>query len=585
MIFDELRVFSFESNMTLKVYNFNHFGLNIILGEKKEENNEANTVGKTTMVESLKYLLAGNLPKDFKNKELLFQKDIFLVLKIFINSKSLFLGRQINNSEKGYILYSKDFIDNLLVWDEFESKVYKQKIEQLFFGEDCSNPPFSGLKEYIFRDEKKGFTDIVLSERSSQQSHMYLAYLCGLPFKTEKEIGEIKKKEKELRDRIKLIDSISDKIHELRLTEGKLVKKSKELNQIIKNLDIAKKINNDANTYRDLKGKIELIQQKIFQLDQSKKQYEKNIANLENKLEQIKAFSDIQPFFEQLTGYFPEKITKNYQEISNFYNFMVDNRGKYFKNKIDDIGIELNELYIEKKNLESMINISTNLIKSKELVSDLTAIMTDINSTNAELAEVRVKIKTYEQKGELNAEINILKEQILRLTQLKYDEFLSCNDKIGLLTDMFNRLIWEAYGEEGFLEFEFENGTALNNVTGRIKIKCNIPDEKSHGRWYMKINMFDLSWFLSGLNSDLPVKFLVHDGSYCKPDRDIKAKLLKYVDSILRSYMSGQYIITINDDELDPEDLGYFKRNGSIIAELDRKNNDKNRFFGFKYTS
>lgn len=585
MIFNELRIFSFELNKTLKVYNFNHFGLNIILGERKEENNEANTVGKTTMIDSLKYLLAGKLPQDFKNKILLSEKDIFLVLKVTVDTKSVFLGRQINNPEKGYILSSQDFIPTLHVWDEYESKVYKQKIEQLIFTEDNLNPSFSGLKEYIFRDEKKGFTDIILGERNSQQSHMYLAYLCGLPFNSEKEIGEIKKKEKELRDRIKLIDSISTKIHELRLTEGKLVKKSKELNEIIKNLDIAKKLNNDAITYRDLKDKLEFVQQKVFRLEQSKKQYEKNIANLQSKLEQIKAFSDVKPFFEQLTGYFPDKITKNYQEISGFYNFMVDNRGKYFKNEIKDLENELNKLYSEQKDLESLINLSTNLIKSKELVGDLSVIMADINTTNAELAEVRVQIKTYEQKGELNAEINILKEQLLRLTQLKYDEFMSCKDKVDLLSDMFNRLMWEAYGEEGFLEFQFENGTALNNVTGRIKIKCNIPDEKSHGRWYMKINMFDLSWFLGGLDSNLPVTFLVHDGSYCKPDRDKKAKLLKYVDSILQSNMRGQYIITINDDELNEEDLEYFRKNGSIIAELDRKNNNKNRFFGFKYTS
>lgn len=79
--------------------------------------------------------------------------------------------------------------------------------------------------------------------------------------------------------------------------------------------------------------------------------------------------------------------------------------------------------------------------------------------------------------------------------------------------------------------------------------------------------------------------FLVHDGSYCKPDKDIKARLLKYVNSILTVNIRGQYSVTINDDELNRKDITFFKEHGSMIAELDRKNNDKNRFFDFKYTS
>jgi len=587
MILQTLYVYSFHAKQIIKKYDFNDYGLNIILGEKKEQNAEANTVGKTTMVETIKYILAGSIPRDFNNRPILAQKELFLVLKVKHNGDVFHLGRLINDPEIGYILKQNDFSDNITFWEQLEKKEYSVRISSLIFGDKEDSPSLSALKEYIFRDEKNGFNDIVLVQRNAQYAYMYLAYLCGLPFNSEKEIAVLKKREKEIRDKIKIITSISDKIQELRIEESRLVKKTNDLENMINTLNITEKIQSDSMNYKEIKSKLEILQNKIFELENNKGQYEKNIHNLVNKVNQIKEFNDVKPFYDQLIGYFPSDVHKNYDEILNFYNFMVENRGEYFKDKISVIEEELKELYAQRLESEQALTMCTRMIKNKEFVGDLSAIINDISRANELLAEVRIKIQTYNQKNELNAKINRLKEELLRLTQIKHDEFLSNSEKVKSLKDVFNTLMRESYNEEGCIDFEFENATALKNVTGRIKIKCSIPDEKSHGRWYMKINMFDLMWFVNGLQSDehFPITFLVHDGSYCKPDRDIKARLLKYVNRILTTNKHGQYIVTINEDELKQEDIAYFKEKGSVIAELDRENNDKNRFLGFKYTS
>ncbi len=43
-----------------------------------------------------------------------------------------------------------------------------------------------------------------------------------------------------------------------------------------------------------------------------------------------KKFNDIEQFFEQLIEYFPDKISKSKDEVQDFYEYMVENRGAYF---------------------------------------------------------------------------------------------------------------------------------------------------------------------------------------------------------------------------------------------------------------
>lgn len=122
-----------------------------------------------------------------------------------------------------------------------------------------------------------------------------------------------------------------------------------------------------------------------------------------------------------------------------------------------------------------------------------------------------------------------------------------------------------------------------NSTTGRIKISCQITDENSHGRLYMKINMFDLALFFNRVDNNAGCQILVHDGSYCKPNSNAKARIINYVDKYLKEKGRGQYFITLNKSEIGTKDIILMKKQGMIVAEFDRENQDINRFFGFKY--
>ena len=58
----------------------------------------------------------------------------------------------------------------------------------------------------------------------------------------------------------------------------------------------------------------------------------------------------MEEFYEELVGFFPTEVKENYQEVKEFYDFMVESRGKYFNNKIENLQSKLKSFMNSKLN-------------------------------------------------------------------------------------------------------------------------------------------------------------------------------------------------------------------------------------------
>ncbi|HDR8389882.1 TPA: DUF2326 domain-containing protein, partial [Bacillus cereus] len=226
------------------------------------------------------------------------------------------------------------------------------------------------------------------------------------------------------------------------------------------------------------------------------------------------------------------------------------------------------------------------ILKNSSLIEDINAMIADRENLNTKIAEINIQLGSHDRLKSITNEINILKSDRLLLTQKKTDEFNSFKEHILRLEELFQTLSELTYDTAGVFNIEFENNVndRKNSITGRIIIECSLPDDRSHGINYMKLNMFDLTWFLSSLEKEDShnINFLIHDGSYSKPNPSVKAKILKYIDNKIKEFGKGQYFVTLNKDELLKKDLDFFQKNGIIVAKLERTEDNAKRFFGFK---
>ncbi|MGE7921195.1 DUF2326 domain-containing protein [Viridibacillus sp. NPDC093762] len=586
MILDRLYIFTPNDGQILKEYPFNKKGVNIILGEKREANNETNGVGKSTMVDCLSFLLGKTIPDYYQNNGDLLEKNIYIALKVSLKDTTHFLARSFNDPQKGFVLENSEMLSmDVSEWKKVSLKSYKNYVENLILTEKRENITFAGLREYIIRDEKTGFNDILLPNRNGLKQYILLNYLFTLPYQTESEIKKLRDIIEKMNNEIKIIESMSVNITDLKVREEEVISQIDELDKAIEEAKTVTHFQNSTENYTLVKKELNDIQNKIFEYEHIKNQYQKNIENLKGKVDEIKQLEDVEQFYNDLVGFFPNDVRENYKKVKEFYDFMVDSRGNYFNDKIISLDSKLKKFYSEKEVLERELEETSKIFKSEKYIEDISLIMDKKRNKEVELAEIKVRINDYNKKNEIVENINEIQHKVLRINSLQYDEFLSFNDTKKKLQTLFNVLVDVTYKQHGFLDFEYDNRISYrsNSTTGRVRISCSIPDERSHGRLHMKINMFDLTWFLHRVLNNSDINFLIHDGSYSNPDPYVKGVLLKYLDNKLKENSIGQYFVTLNKTELLEADLEFFEDEGMVVAKLDRLNDDKNRLFGFRF--
>lgn len=573
-------ILNLKEKIIIKRYPFNKSGINIILGVAKTD---SNGVGKTAMIDAIRMLLGEALPSDFKGKEKLNEKDIMLALKIETEKKFKFLGRKLHDVENGY--FSDDLSVDISVWQQYPLEFYRDKIQKYIFKNMIveKTPSFSSIREYVIRDEKQGFNDIGLPRRSALQVSKCLDFLSLLPLDYEEKINKLKKEQANLESEIKLIKTIAKNIVKLRNDKIKIESDIARIKSMLDSINVSEKIDYDEKKYSEAKKALKELEVQIFKNDYSMKQFEQSIINLEQKHKKMKELINLKDYYEQLINYFPDQLTENYEQMEHFFEFMLENRGDYFKSRIEELKGESERLQIQKKKIQEDIAVCTRFFQHTKIVDDIHSINEQLNEEYQKLADVKMKIEKYDEINELTKLSNEKGKEILEKNDEFEADYNNYIQNINNIQTHFKKLVQVAYEEDGILSYVYENDVKKRSNTGRIKIVCQIADENSHGRLYMKINMFDLALFLNRGDNNAGCLILVHDGSYCKPNPGAKAKIINYVDEYLKKLGRGQYFLTINKSEVDADDLDDFKRKGMIVAEFDREHGDEHRFFGCKY--
>ena len=559
----------------------------MILGEKHDETDETNGVGKTALFEAIRYCLGSRIPVSFDKKTSLQKLDILFILKVEVNNLELNFARLINDSSYAYI-YKNDNNWDLSVWDMYTSDDYKNYIQHLLLQEFSDNykinaPSFASLRELLIRDEKTGFTGIELQGRNAMKINQLLLFLSLMPSNYETVISSKKNDIKEIDSKLKTIKEIGNELAELKAKYGKTEQEISDLKRILNDANVSEKLNYDENQYYELKNALGAINVKIRKLQFAKKQLQSNVDDLKRNLEKIDEFIDLKNFYQKTIGYFSPAIEKNYEEMHDFYSFMLENRGAYTQKQLSDIDKNLAPLIVEQNNILANLKKNTEFAKNSSLVKDLQSISNQIAEKYKKIAEYRYKMDLYAGKGQLEKDKKQAKKSLdLLIAKLKSD-YEKYSDNINNIIYHFTNLCRVSYDSEGMLKYHFVDDTKISSPTGRVKISCAIEDENAHGRYYMKINMFDVSLLFNRIDQSQGLTFLFHDGSFSKPAENVKKQFLLEVDRYLKKKGVGQYFVTVNVEEMDKELLDNLENNGCIVAKLKRTDDDSSRFMGVKY--
>lgn len=567
-----------------------HEGLNIILGRnyssspETKSTRDTNGIGKSTIVNAVKAMVGGSTEGAFKSSY--FEENLIwghlevtdregkdyvfafhLSDKFRSKFKVVFHG-DLENFQERY--KSEDYSeivskaaakkyfksDDVEVLTKDEFKAFVSKINKIDYSD--VNLKLSSLMDYISRDEKLGFGDVVSRQgRTQWVQYRAIQFLFGLNYKLEEKVSDLKSqklsKEKELelykeflaRLEVHNEDSIESK--QFNYTEG-----LKEVRERIANLDLGKSIEETRLKYKSKKKKLTNINKELNYREKQVQNQEINLQSLESNTKSLNDLLKADDFLKDVLDVFPEVLSENIAEYKNFFNSITPDRKKYHESLIRKLGKKIEALNEDKSLVQAELNELSTLMNSTNIAVDVSVLTGEESELLRKLDDLKEARRRFKACEVLEDEIDDLDSDIGDLLKdaKKSDRSTPVRTKKSEMIKSYLNMVYECYGNrEGVLEFSLMDNTSAANV-GRTEVACSLSSDASHGRSNAKICLFDFVWFLRDrLDNEFDPRFLIHDGVHAKISPDVKYKMLKMIDK-LTCDSGKQYIMTANENEI-----------------------------------
>lgn len=591
-----------------------HVGLNIILGTKvpKKKHNEQKTidtngVGKTTIIDCVRFAL-GHSVSHLVNLKFFQEKKYWVHLEISIENKSKVLLRPLWNplSDDLVMIYDgslEEFQDTLiknslkmsdaLSLDDLEKglvkldKIKKYSIEEYnsilsqwqYIDYSQSNIKFSSILDYLIRDEKNGYSDIIsMPRRTEWVQYRTMQYLLGLPANIENETAKVKD---DIQNKQSEFDLMSKELTERRISSidsivNRRITCQKQLKQVREQLSsvvVTPSLENVRKEYQESRTNLLNLNKELHQNEMYLQSHKLNLNNLKDKENSLVALLNVEKFYKDLVGFFPDQVKDNFNQYNEFFSNVGSDRKVYYEELIGVLEKQSRELKAKRKSIQDQLDILSSRFSSTSIVTDVAAMASREESIKRDLLDLD-KMETYLIKSESVAEeIEGLKKKrdgiIKKGKEIEKESRHSREELITSFKDWVDRIYKT---DEGTLEFSY-NQNPTSSIVGRTEVDCYIPAKNSHGRGYAMIVLFDLVWFLrSRTRSEFNPSFLVHDGPYVIISDEAKPKILDLILELL-SDKTKQYILTANDGDLI--DLEKYRQ--YVCIELDGSS-DRGKF-------
>jgi uncharacterized protein YydD (DUF2326 family) len=554
-------------------FNPDNGDLNIILADVKAKTKDSDThnLGKSTLLDVIDFLLLKGLTQKHwllstKNKD---GEQVFIdyefFLEILLNSgQYLTIRRTIaEHSKVSFKLHETkpDSFPEYGFWDYNKIALNKAK-ERL---SEYLNFTFFDDKPYDYRKSlgyclrgQRDYNDVFRLERFSGGKHKdWKPFMFDLLGFNGSLLLEKYNLDEEIQQQEKLI-SAQEKDSDIKANEkdkivGQIQFKEKEKSQVEKDLD-------NLDFYSQDVKSIELadnLEQEISNLNSELYKVEFDIRKLNQSIEEKTLFDAdlVKETFKQVKIYFPDNLTKSYQDLENFNNKLTEERNSLLRQT-------LAESLTRKKEISSnLIDLNKQKLKYSELIQENSVIkkykeyQTALRKIENELGRLQSKLEAFDVIDKKNESIKGFREDLSKTVSVIENVVNSTlqNKKYTAIRNTFAELVKQVLPDitglisiklnaSGNVDFDYDTVGVGNSKTAQDK-----------GYTYRKVlcMAFDLAILINYRNESY-FRFVYHDDAFGSEDNRIKQRLLQTVKEICKKY-DIQYICTVIKDELPKE--------------------------------
>lgn len=428
-------------------------GLNLIVDNTTEvKQDSGNSVGKSTVIHIIDICLnSSSLTKLYKNrdaqgeniklKNLLEENKVQATLEIIHNGKIYSFTRS---------LYKRG--PRLINNERVKESEYESFLKELLFNSKEDKPTFRQLISKFVRTDEIQLNNIIYYLTSTSYIVYEAIYLFLLGINDESIISERQKLEEHLAKleakstiyqndpSIPSLDQIEQGLMYIESEIQDLLEKRNQIdylelykNELEKNSEINSKLDNLLSEIKLIEFERNTIKKSLTMINESKSNIDIDI--IKQIYLDAKAFND--------------KLNKQFEDVLNFHNQMVENRSKFVEKQLKKAEAKLETL---KKEQADLIELKKS--QSIELIDE--GLLKELNNINVEIENLNIKkgelLKAKEIQEGLKTEFETINKELERINSDTQDDdhLLPLKE----FNDVFKEYSDKLYGEKYILYYD-----------------------------------------------------------------------------------------------------------------------------------
>ncbi|CAJ1581884.1 DUF2326 domain-containing protein [[Mycobacterium] wendilense] len=544
-------------------------GFNAIVAERADDSSaqdSRNARGKSSLLMLMNYVLAGRLHRSLRP---LADDGWEMTLAMQMFGGTVTVTRALAGGGKLAITADHRASEVIAPWiSEGQITVdnWKDLLGLALFRLDPSVREITGgisvrtLLSYVIRTETPKDPLKVISTQSATSSREHVAFMLGLDWLVINELADIKKGLEQLK-------AITAATHEglvttLRPEDELLLERAALKNEVDEwERRIAGfRILEDPSS---LVARADALTAEIMQLrDEAvvdRRMRELFVSSLADGSNSATSALPVEALFDAAGVILADGFRRQIDEVRDFHTALLVNRRTFLRGEIESLDRRIAERTAQLAQLDEQRDGVLRTL-------DAGGALDELNSMRAELSESQARIAA------LDLQIEQAREVVTRREELKLDqstkrsdatrELTGSREKLDRISDRFSQKMNRLYGKDAALTVSVDNDG--------YKFAIHAAGSASSGVNRMTLFCFDLTMLEEGIETAHHPDFLVHDSSvFDGVDPRQRAGALHFAQEMVAS-TGGQYICTINSNDVPDEVLGedWFKA-GIVRTILD----------------
>lgn len=552
-----MKIIKVFSDGPFKNVKFNE-GYNVILATIHDKANKKDThnLGKTSLLVVIDFLLLSA----FSKKSPILTNPVFstqtFFLELLLNSgKYLVIRRGIEKPSKiSFKLndFPLDSFDIPTEWDEdnvaFESA---QEMLNTYLGYDVlTNWSYRKSISYFLRSQKD-YLDVFQLNKFKGKHITWKPFVFDLlgfdgslverKLQCDEEIEAKKKEIATLQKQASIDIAERDKI------VGFIEIKTEERERTEQEIDKFNFYNQDVAVTRDL---IDSIDTQLQSLNSERYRIGYEIKKINTSLEQTSAtvrLDKLKELYNEVEIFFPESLSKKYEELERFTDAISTERRKYLKENLLLLKKEYAKINDAIKNKEQERSEKISVLTEVDVYDKFKVYQKELASLEAELSLLQEKLRLIDSSSTIRTEIENLKEE--------RKEYI---DKIREAIDgrahaeinkIFNQIVTEVTDTNAIISIK-QNTDANVEFEADYQTTTHVTTSEADGTSYKKLLCvaFDIALLVS-YSSHSFYRFVYHDGVLEGLDDRVKQRLIFVTQRICSEY-GLQYILSLIDSDI-----------------------------------